>query len=49
MEFRLHLSTRKWEARYTQCGSQTGWSEWVPLDRQEALRYIERGWSFTTI
>ena len=49
MEFRLHLNTRKWEVRYPQCGSQTGWSEWSSLNRQEALRYIERGWSFTTI
>ena len=49
MQFRLHLGTVEWEARYTQSGSPSGWSEWTPLDRQEALRFIEQGWSFETI
>ena len=49
MQFRLHTNTRKWEARYTQSGSPSGWSEWTSLDRQQALQLIEKGWSFETI
>ena len=49
LQFRLYINTREWEARYTQSDSPTGWSEWAPLDRQEALRFIEQGWSFEII
>lgn len=49
MQFRLHINTREWEVRYTQAGSASGWSDWAPLDRQQALQFIERGWSFETI
>ncbi len=49
MQFRLCLGIAEWEVRYTQSGSPSGWSEWTPLDRQEALRFIEKGWSFETI
>lgn len=49
MQFRLIVSTREWEIRYTQAGTASGWSEWVPLDRQIALLFIEQGWSFERI
>lgn len=49
MQFRLHLGTVEWEARYTQSGNDSGWSEWMPLNRLDALRFIEYGWSFDII
>ena len=49
MQFRLITNERKWEVRFPQAGSATGWSDWTPLDRQQALQFIEQGWSFQTI
>ena len=49
MQFRLLVDTRKWEVRYPQAGSTSGWSDWTPLNRRQALQFIERGWSFETI
>lgn len=49
MKLALNPNTRQWFAQYTQCGSPTGWSAWEPLDRQQALNFIELGWSFEQI
>lgn len=48
MQLLLTLNGAKWSARFPQSGSQTGWSEWRTIDRQQALYYIERGFSFET-
>ena len=45
MQIQLILSSKTWQARYPQAGSKTGWSEWGPMDRMEALRFVELGWS----
>lgn len=49
MKFRLHLNTRTWEVCSPQAGSPSGWSAWGPLDRLEALRFIELGWQYEVV
>lgn len=46
MLIKLVLSSRTWYARYTQAGSPDGYSEWVLLDRLDALGFLECGWSY---
>lgn len=47
MKFRLHLDTRTWEVCFPQAGRD--WSAWEPLDRLEALRFIELGWQYEVV
>lgn len=49
MQLALNLNERKWYSRYPQSGSFNGWSQWEPLDRQEALSFLEMGYSFEYI
>lgn len=49
MQFRLILNTKQWQARWPQCGSQSGWSEWGETHRDQALHYIENGFGFETL
>ena len=49
MQIRLILPSKHWQVRYTQSGNDSGWSEWMPLNRLDALKFIEYGWSFDTI
>lgn len=49
MKLRLNLNTKTWEISTPQSGSPDGWSQWEVIDRQRALIYIERGWTYETI
>jgi hypothetical protein len=49
MQLQLNLNTKTWQIRTPQCGSPDGWSEWAPLDRLQALNFIEMGWTYEVI
>jgi uncharacterized protein YbdZ (MbtH family) len=44
MQIYVNLNTKQWYIAMVQAGSPTGWSEPSPVDRLEALNYIEQGW-----
>lgn len=49
MQLRLILNTGTGMARYVQCGSPSGFSEWEPYNRQSALIMIEFGFDFERV
>ena len=49
MQLRFVLDVRRWYIRTPQCGSFDGWSEWDPIDRLQALHYLELGWTHTVL
>ena len=46
MQFRFNVSSSQWEACFPQSGSNSGWSDWEMIDRQQALNFIEKGFTF---